>query len=230
METHTVLPDRRTLIICMLVVVACFGGFRAGAAASNEASVAGLVVDFGDGRTAYALVPFSSDEIAGMDLLNQSGLALVSLDFGGIGAGVCMIEDVGCEVSACRMRMCQTSDPDSPFWRLMQPGDDGAWTFAALGVTGARLHDGDVNGWYWSGTSPEGAAPSIEDIAATLNVNLHSLRAATPLAATMQLFGESAAVEATNDPWAIAAGAAVLGGVIVAGAWAVHRSRAISPA
>lgn len=199
-------------------------------AASDETSIAGLVVDFGDGRTAYALVPFADDEMTGMQLLEQSELALVTLDFGGMGAGICMIEDVGCDVSACRLRMCQTSDPDSPFWRLMQAGDDGAWSFAALGVAGARLADGDVNGWYWSGSTPGGHAPTIDDIGTKLGIDMERLRHTMPLESTMSIFGASPRVETTNDPWAIAAAVAVLGGVVAAGAWAIRRSHAMAQA
>ena len=79
-------------------------------AASEGLNVAGLVVDYGDGRVSYAWVPFPEDEISGLELLKRSGLEVVTVGFGGLGEGVCQIETTGCPVSECRARLCQILD------------------------------------------------------------------------------------------------------------------------
>jgi hypothetical protein len=123
-------------------------------ASAQDPGVAGLVVDYGDGRVSYAAVPFDGEEINGLDLLNRSGLDVVTVGFGGLGDAVCQVGDTGCSVDDCRTRMCQTSDPESPFWQFSKlQGDE--WQFVATGASGAKVRDGDIYAWSWTGTPPE---------------------------------------------------------------------------
>src|SRR5690554_6522959 len=92
------------LAVCVLVALSI------GQASAQEANVAGLIIDYGDGRMSYALVPFEEEQINGVDLLDRSGLDIVSVGFGGMGDAVCQIDDTGCSVDDCRTRMCQSSD------------------------------------------------------------------------------------------------------------------------
>lgn len=121
---------------------------------AQDANVAGLIVDYGDGRVSYAVIPFAEEEINGLELLNLSGLDVVSVGFGGLGDAVCQVGDTGCSVDDCRTRMCQTSDRESPFWQFSKlEGDE--WLMVATGASGAKVADGDIYAWSWTGTPPE---------------------------------------------------------------------------
>lgn len=133
-------------------------------------NVAGLVIDYGDGRMSYALVPFTEESVSGIELLQRSGLTLVTIPFGGLGEGVCSIESAGCDVGACRTRLCQSADRESPFWQYVRQGNDGSWVPAALGATQARVEDGDVEAWVWTGETPELSRISITSLRERLQV------------------------------------------------------------
>ena len=147
------------LAVYALLAVSCASAW------AQEPGVAGLIVDYGDGRISYAVVPFEEDEINGLDLLNRSGLDVVSVGFGGLGDAVCQVGDTGCSVDDCRKRMCQTSDPDSPFWQFSKLGEDGEWQFVATGASGAKVRDGDIYAWSWEGTTPDLPVMTIEELA-----------------------------------------------------------------
>jgi hypothetical protein len=210
-------------LLCVLALLA----LRLPTAASADLNVAGLVVDYGDGRMSYAWVPFAEDEISGMELLRRSGLDIVTVGFGGLGDGVCQIETTGCPVSECRQRLCQTSDPESPFWQYVQQTEPGVWTPYALGANASKVRDGDIEGWTWSGTSPQLPALSVDDIAA---------RAGGDPAALMDAAGAvSAAVRTERGPddeggasKAIIGGSIAVGVVALLAGVAIWRSRALS--
>ena len=58
---------------------------------------AGIVIRFDDSTFAYVLVPFSEDEISGIDLLSRSPVPLVTVEFGGLGQAVCTLDGQGAE-------------------------------------------------------------------------------------------------------------------------------------
>ena len=126
-------------------------------------NVAGLIVDYGDGRMSYAVIPFEEEEINGVELLNGSGLDVVTVGFGGLGDAVCQVADTGCSVDDCRTRMCQTSDRESPFWQFSKM-ENGEWLFVATGASGAKVRDGDIYAWSWTGTEPELPVITLEDL------------------------------------------------------------------
>ena len=104
----------------------------------------------GDGGITYALVAFPEDEISGMELLRRSGISLITVNFGGLGEAVCTLEGEGCGVGECRKRVCQTGDPNSPFWQYFRQSSPGEWYALPLGVSSSKVHDGDVDGWSWT--------------------------------------------------------------------------------
>lgn len=108
------------------------------------------MISYGDGTFSYAAIPLDGGRADGMTLLDATGLAVLSIDFGGYGQGVCKIEVVGCDVSTCRLRMCQTADSNSPFWRYLLVGDTG-WVMSPLGANATTVKAGHVYGWAWSG-------------------------------------------------------------------------------
>lgn len=130
-------------------------------------AVVGLVIDYGDGAFSYATVPLPSDgaPMDGVALLEQSGLPVLTISFGGYGAGICKIEMTGCEIDACRARLCQTADSRSPFWRYLLSGPEG-WVMSPLGASGTTVEAGKVYAWAWAGGTGVPATPllSLDDV------------------------------------------------------------------
>jgi hypothetical protein len=209
--------------LCLLAMVF----LRIPAAAGEDLNVAGLVVDYGDGRMSYAWVPFAEEEISGMELLQRSGLDIVTVGFGGLGEGVCQIEKTGCPVPACRQRMCQTSDPKSPFWQYVKQTEPGVWTPYALGVSGSKVRDGDIEGWSWSGVRPEMPALTMADIAEHAGgdpASLANADAAVP--AALQTEGDQKEHKGVSP--AVAGGSVAVGVVALLAGFAVWRARAMN--
>lgn len=146
-------PFLALLVVCLLLAVA----LRPVMAAPVNA--AGVVIDYGDGRVTYAYVPFAEEKISAIDLLKRSGVSLLTVSFGGLGDAVCTIDDTGCGMSDCRKRLCQTGDPNSPFWHYLKQAKPGTWTFVATGPSAPVVENGDIIGWAWAGKTP--ALPSI---------------------------------------------------------------------
>src|SRR5207247_9088948 len=126
---------------------------------------AGLVVRHGDGRIIYAYVAFPEASISGVELLRRSGISLVTIGFGGLGEGVCTIDDEGCPASDCRKRVCQGSGEDAPFWQYFRQRTLGDWVALALAASATQVRDGDVDGWSWTGHDPALPALTIDDVA-----------------------------------------------------------------
>jgi hypothetical protein len=139
------------------VLLAVFGSAGTGFA-QDTPEYAGIVIRPGDGTVTYAYVPLE-EEISGIELLRRSGISLVTVGFGGLGEGVCQIEETGCEVGPCRTRLCQTGDPDSPYWRYFQADENGDWVASPLGGSGTKVEPGGVDGWSW--TPDEAQLPEV---------------------------------------------------------------------
>lgn len=115
------------------------------------ASEAALVVRHGDGSITYAIVVFPEEQISSFELLDRSTISLTTVAFGGLGEAVCTLDGEGCGLSDCRVRLCQTGDPDSPFWQFFRQDATGAWISQPLGASASKVHDGDVDAWSWTG-------------------------------------------------------------------------------
>lgn len=136
-----------------IVAVLALGG-TAGAQGDDATSAAGMIVDTGEGEPIHVVVTFPGEEITALDALRAAELDIVTVEFGGLGEAVCEIADTGCDVSACRRRVCQTGDPDSPFWQYWEQ-DDGDWWLSQRGASHATLADGEIAAWVWTGPAPE---------------------------------------------------------------------------
>jgi hypothetical protein len=127
----------------------CVGQGVAGAdAASTQqtANHAGLVIVFPKGRVETRCIDFTGDSITGTELLQQSDLPIVFAGFGGLGGGVCRIDDVGCsDPGDC---FCQCQGANCAYWSYFAL-EDGTWTYLSLGPAQHHVHDGDVDGWVW---------------------------------------------------------------------------------
>lgn len=190
---------------------------------AQQANAAGLIVDYGDGRVSYVVVPFEEEQINGVELLDRSGIDVVTVGFGGLGDAVCQIDDTGCSVEDCRSRMCQTSDRESPFWQFSKLSDDGEWQFVATGASGAKVQDGDIYAWSWTGTQPELSVLSLDELADRAGGDLSSL------GDTALLRTEGGETGNDNDEGIGYASIAVVAGVALVGGLLVLRSRRASP-
>ncbi len=145
--------------IWLLIGLLAAPGLLGSAAAQDSPDYAGIVIRPGDGTVTYAYVPLD-ETVTGIELLRRSGISLVTVGFGGLGEGVCQIEETGCDVSTCRTRMCQTGDPNSPYWRYFQSDPDGTWVASPLGGSATKISPGGIDGWSW--TSDESMLPDVD--------------------------------------------------------------------
>lgn len=127
----------------------------AGNAASSALHHAGLVVTFGDRHTQTFCVEFSEDTITGLQLLQRSGLPIVTSS-GGQGAAVCSIGGQGSDSTNC---FASCTGSTCAYWAYYQFAN-GAWKFSQVGAAQRVVHDGDVDGWAWGpGGLSSGAVP-----------------------------------------------------------------------
>jgi hypothetical protein len=111
----------------------------------------GLVVDMGDGTLVTRCVAFSEVEASGLDVLERSGLEIVTSQ-----GAVCAIEGTGCPASDC---WCQCRGTPCIYWSYWH-WLGGGWEYSQAGAAGYRVHDGDIEGWRWGeGATPPPAVP-----------------------------------------------------------------------
>ncbi|MDQ3656634.1 MAG: hypothetical protein M3457_16360 [Chloroflexota bacterium] len=225
------LPAKRqsSVLIVLLLITVTFsrlGGASAAAQVDTPINVAGVVVDYGDGRTSYALVPFEEETISGVELLRRSGLSLLSVEFGGMGEGVCAIEDTGCDLSACRARLCQTGDPDSPFWQYVRDDGEGGWQPASLGASSSMIEHRDVDGWFWTDSAPRTDALTLDDIASETGVDLETFSASegANLEPVVVTNGDTPGSDAM-DQGSVLTGLAIVAGMAALGGFLIVRNR-----
>ena len=142
---------RRSRVILALALWGIVVGVVGAIVGANETAGqglnhAGLMIVFPDGRVESRCIEFSDDSISGAELLERSGLPVVFSGFGGLGAGVCRIDDVGCsDPGDC---YCQCRGGDCHYWTYYALVD-GEWRFQNVGPSTKRVHDGDVQAWVW---------------------------------------------------------------------------------
>jgi hypothetical protein len=217
---------RRAVARFICVVVLALVSLLSAAGPADAAGMhhAAVVVRHGNGGITYSYVAFAEDEINGAELLKRAGLDAVTISFGGLGEGVCMIEKEGCPPSVCQKKMCQSGAADSPFWQFYQLSSGGVWQFSALGASGVKIKDGGVGGWSWTGKDPGLPAATFSQIQ-TLSAqhNPHGD------AAVVWRIGPAPAKQ-SRQSWTIYAGAGVV--VLIAlgaGFILVHERRAVRP-
>ncbi|MGH2548131.1 MAG: hypothetical protein ACRDHN_02015 [Thermomicrobiales bacterium] len=135
------------------------------------ASEAAIVVRHGDGSITYAVVVFPEDEISSFELLSRSTISLTTVAFGGLGEAVCTLDGEGCGLSDCRVRLCQTGDPDSSFWQFFRQDSSGVWISQPLGASASNVRDGDVDGWSWTAHDPGMQTSTVALISSLLKVD-----------------------------------------------------------
>jgi hypothetical protein len=163
---------RRVTLASCLALLALAAWLLVGSSGQAAASEAAVVVRHGDGSMTYALVTFPEEQITSFELLDRSTLSLTTVAFGGLGDAVCTLDGEGCPVGDCRQRLCQTGDPESPFWQFFRRDDGGNWITQPLGASAARVSDGEIDVWSWTGGSANVPPLDLASIARMLGVSL----------------------------------------------------------
>jgi len=109
-------------------------------------SHAALLVQYSGGERFTACVPFSSDALTGLELLQLAGLPLETVTDPALGTAACGIGGVGCPASDCFCGM-----PD--YWSYWQPSAEG-WAYAVAGMDQNLAQDGSLQAWVWGGGDP----------------------------------------------------------------------------
>ena len=120
---------------------------------------AGLAITFADGETMTFCIEFSEDTITGAELLQRSGLAVVTAGSGGLGAAVCSIDGQGCnDPGDC---FCACTGGSCAYWAYFRY-HDGAWQYSPIGAGTRTISNGDADAWVWgSGVTPPGASGEL---------------------------------------------------------------------
>jgi hypothetical protein len=145
------------LVVAMVLIWLTAGSLAMqtiGAQGDDATAAAGFIVDTGDGEPTHVVVTFDEESMTAVDLLRMADLDAVTVEFGGLGEAVCEIVDTGCDVSTCRQRVCQTGDPESPFWQYWEQDPEEGWKLSPLGASHAKIADGDIAAWVWTGVDP----------------------------------------------------------------------------
>lgn len=133
---------------------------------AQEASKAGLVIQFGDGRVETLCISLESEEITGASLLDSSGLDVIADASRGMGITVCQIEGEGCAYpsEAC---FCQCmGGGECAYWNYFyRDSDSSQWTYSALGAVLRKVRAGSVEAWVWGdGHTPPDDSLTFEAI------------------------------------------------------------------
>lgn len=150
---------KRLLVFLLPMVLLVFVLPALARAQESAQNHAGVVVRFGDGQVATACVAFPEPSISGLQLLQRSGIPIVTQG-SGIGAAVCKIEDEGCEYPTedC---FCKRDGTRSTYWAYSRLRE-GAWAYSPLGASNTKVLPGDVDGWAWGdGDTETGAQPPV---------------------------------------------------------------------
>lgn len=191
--------DGRTEAAHALRIAPSAASACAQASAAQTANRAGLVVTFGVGDTRTYCIEFEEESISGLELLQRSGLPLVTAASGGLGGAVCKVDSVGCDnPSNC---FCQCAGSPCSYWAYYTLAD-GTWTASPVGASTRVVRNGDVDGWAW-GSGGSGGQPAVSGgICPTPAPTATQPPAATPAPASTTVPPEAAATAqpATAQP------------------------------
>ena len=125
---------------------------------------AGLVIRFGDGSLHTACVDLGDDgQATGEEVLRAAGVSVIADYNSGFGAGVCKINNQGCDFPAepCFCQCTLKPGEACVYWAYYHL-DGGQWQYSNLGASSYVVQSGAVQGWAWGQGDPSsGAQPPI---------------------------------------------------------------------
>lgn len=154
-----------TLLLGLLLSVSLVAALSAGRptlAAPGALDEALIAIQFGPGDQIVRKVGFTAP-ISGLQALQNSGLPVETVDFGGGFIAVCSINGVGCPAADC---FC---DPNR-FWNY-EYWDGSAWQGYLTGAASTFIGDGAIEGWRWAewGVGSLPPAPQLQAAQAALD-------------------------------------------------------------
>jgi len=105
--------------------------------------VAGLVIDHNDGTRKVLVVDFPGETITGLQLLERSGLKLVTQNTV-YGTAICAIDGEGQPDNNC------FGDPKGRFWSFNILSAQNEWVSSPVGADQAIVRNRDVHGYYFA--------------------------------------------------------------------------------
>lgn len=133
--------------------------------AGTGANQAGLLVTYGDGTSQSICVSFDGDSITGYQLLQNSGLDIVTQYFDGLGEALCKITgdagSDGCDYPT------QTCFCDSSTWVLFVTNDQTTWTKSDEGMSKAMVSAGGAQAQLWGNDTQSPPSCFFADICGT---------------------------------------------------------------
>ncbi len=151
-------------------------------AANAATQTAHVAVQFAPGDQMVREITFTTP-ISGLLALQNSGLQVVTQDYGGGFIAVCSIEGVGCPASNC---FCDTRFWSYEYW------DGSAWQGYPVGASQSTVSDGGVEGWRWTEYGVGSLPPAPHLVAAQAALDW---LAGQQSASTGGFGGDSASVE-----------------------------------
>ncbi|WP_298819201.1 hypothetical protein [Chloroflexus sp.] len=150
-------------LIRQLIILSAIVLLSGVAIAQPAVNRAGVVARFGNGDVVTACVEFSEPSISGLELLERSGLPVIS-QRSSIGAAVCKIGNEGCDYPATSC-FCAREQGRVVYWAFYVR-EGGTWRYSNLGASNVSVSDGDLHGWAWGpGDASGGAMPPEVELA-----------------------------------------------------------------
>jgi hypothetical protein len=110
-----------------------------------------------------------SNPLSGLEALQNSGLEVITHDFGGGFIAVCSIDGVGCPADEC---FCSSKFWNYEYW------DGNEWQGYDIGPADSTVNAGDVEGWRWSDFGVGGLSPAPVFLAAYAGLDWLALQQA----------------------------------------------------
>ncbi len=127
------------VLMLLLVAVGFAGGVPLRTVQADDPKVVDLIVEVDGREVLVRRVSFTEDSLSGLDVLQQSGLDVETLN-AGFGTAVCSIEGYGCPASDC---FCADNTWTYSFWN----DSTGTWENHPTGADSTTITDGSFEGW-----------------------------------------------------------------------------------
>lgn len=119
--------------------------------AGSGSNHAGLLVTYGDGTSQSVCVAFDDASISGYQLLVDSGLQIITQDFGGsLGQALCKITS-GSESDGCDYpnQDCFCDSPPNSWVFFVPDGGQTSWSVSQTGISSTNVASGGAQAQLW---------------------------------------------------------------------------------
>jgi hypothetical protein len=137
-------------VVFAFLVLALGGAGPAAPARAADGNV-GLVISSGGGQVQTYCFSVPPAGIAGLDLLQRTGLPL-RVDYVSLGGQVCAINGVGC-LDPNQPCACQCQGTPCVYWQYAHWRND-HWVASTVGASSYIVKPGSIEGWGWGANPP----------------------------------------------------------------------------